>query len=67
MLPVWRRWCNIEEETVEVSEFSVWETVAPAAVVTGYLLNGPQLPDPEWVARAPAADFRTLPGYNPLP
>ncbi len=67
MLPVWRRWCNIEEETVAASEFSVWETIAPAAAVTGYLLNGPQLPEAEWIARVPAEDFRTLPGYHPLP
>ena len=58
---------KLAEETVEASEFSVWETIGPAAAVTGYLLNGARLPDPEWVARVPAADFRTLPGYHPLP
>ena len=67
MLPVWRRWGNVESQTVAASEFTVWETVAPAAAVTGYLLNGPQKPDPAWYSRKPVKDLRTLPGYNPLP
>lgn len=67
VLPVWRRWCNVEGETVDASEFSVWETIGPAAAVTGYLLNGAQPPDPAWRNRKPAEDIRTLPGYNPLP
>jgi len=67
MLPIWRRWCNVESETVDASEFSVWETIGPAAAVTGYLLNGASKPDPRWIARKPAADIRKLPGYAPLP
>ena len=67
ILPVWRRWCNVEGETVDASEFTVWETIAPAAAVTGYLLNKAQMPAPEWVNRQPAADIRALPGYAPLP
>ena len=67
LLPIWRRWCNVEGETVAASEFTVWETIAPAAAVTGYLLNKAQQPDPAWRARQPAADIRTLPGYNCLP
>lgn len=35
--PIWRRYCNFEYKSVENSEFSVWETIAPAAAVTGYL------------------------------
>lgn len=66
-LPIWRRWCNVEGETVDASEFSVWETIAPAAAVTGYLLNKARKPDPEWVNRKPAADIRALPGYDCLP
>lgn len=67
ILPIWRRWCNVEGETVDASEFSVWETIAPAAAVTGYLLSGAQTPDPEWKKRKPADDIRTLPGYHALP
>ena len=66
MLPIWRRWCNVESETVAASEFSVWETIGPNAAVTGYLLNGASRPDPAW-NRKPAADIRQLPGYAPLP
>ena len=66
LLPIWRRWCNVESETVAASEFSVWETIGPNAAVTGYLLNGASRPDPSW-NRKPAVDIRQLPGYAPLP
>ncbi|MBQ7206591.1 MAG: glycoside hydrolase family 9 protein [Lentisphaeria bacterium] len=66
-LPIWRRWCNVEAETVAASEYSVWETIAPNAVVTGYLLNGASRPDRRWIDRRPANDVRLLPGYAPLP
>ena len=65
--PIWRRWGNVEGLTVAASEFTVWETIAPAAAVTGYLLNGARLPDPAWKNRRPADDVRKLPGYAPLP
>ena len=65
-LPIWRRWGNVEGQTVAASEFTVWETIAPAAAVTGYLLNGARKPDPAW-NRLPAENIRDLPGYAPLP
>ncbi len=43
----------------------MWETVAPAAVVTGYLMQ-PRL-SPAIDLREPAADIRDLPGYWALP
>lgn len=67
VLPVWRRWGNVEGMTVAASEFTVWETIAPAAAVTGYLLSGAQSPDANWKNRRPAPDIRKLPGYAPLP
>ena len=67
ILPIWRRWCNVEGESVDASEFSVWETIAPAAAVTGYLLGKADKPDPEWKKRKPAGDIRTLPGWHALP
>lgn len=67
ILPIWRRWGNVERYTVAASEFTVWETIAPAAAVTGYLMNGARPPAPEWKNRRPAADVRKLPGYAPLP
>ena len=63
--PIWRRWGNLENQTVAASEYTVWETIAPAASVTGYLLTpsgAPPAPRP-----APAKDIRDLPGYWTLP
>ena len=65
--PIWHRWGNVEGETVAASEFTVWETIGPAAAVTGYLLNKAQLPEKEWVERKPADDIKKLPGYDCLP
>ena len=63
--PIWRRWGNLENQTVAASEFTVWETIAPAASVTGYLLSPDgSRPSP---LPAPAGDIRKLPGYWVLP
>ena len=66
-LPIFRRYVNLEFLSVPSSEYSVWETIAPAAVTTGYLLEKPILPLPEWKNRKPVNDFRKLPGYRALP
>ncbi|MBE6356315.1 MAG: hypothetical protein E7058_04280 [Lentisphaerae bacterium] len=66
-LPVFRRYVNLELLSVPSSEYSVWETIAPAAVTAGYLLEKAQLPLKEWKKRKPAGDFRQLPGYKALP
>ena len=55
----------MENQTVAASEFTVWETVGPAAATTGYLM-GPGL-SPKNDMREPAADVRDLPGYWALP
>ena len=65
--PIWRRWTNIEAYSVGSSEYTVWETIAPAAMVTGFLLDGPIAPMQEWLERRPVDDFRKLSGYAPLP
>ena len=65
LYPFLRRWANIENQTVASSEFTVWETMGPAAAVTGYLM-GPGLM-PENDMREPAADVRDLPGFWALP
>ena len=63
--PIWRRWCNLENQTVAASEYTVWETIAPAASVTGYLLTpSNSKPTP---LRPPAKALRDLPGYWVLP
>ena len=66
-LPVFRRYVNLEFLSVPASEYSVWETIAPAAVVSGYLIESPALPAASLKNRKPAADFRKLPGYRALP
>ena len=66
-LPIFRRYVNLEFLSVPSSEFSVWETIAPAAVLSGYLVEKPVLPPSELKNRKPAGDFRKLPGYRALP
>ena len=63
--PIWRRWGNIENLTVGASEYTVWETIAPAASVCGYLLSPTKTPPP--VRPLPAKDVRNLPGYWAMP
>ena len=63
--PIWRRWANVENQTVGASEYTVWETIAPAASVCGYLLTPTGTPPP--ARPAPAKDVRDLPGYWPMP
>ena len=66
-LPIFRRYVNLEFLSVPSSEYTVWETIAPAAVSCGYLIEKPSLPDAAWKNRKPAPDFRKLPGYRALP
>ena len=63
--PIWRRWGNFENQTVAASEYTVWETIAPAASVTGYLLEPSGQPPPP--QREPATSLRELEGYWVLP
>ena len=66
-LPIFRRYVNLEFLSVPSSEYSVWETIAPAAVTTGYLIEKPALPSTGLKNRKPAGDFRKLPGFRALP
>ncbi len=66
-LPIFRRYVNLEFLSVPASEYTVWETIAPAAVTTGYLIEKPLLPTEALKNRLPAGDFRKLPGYKALP
>ena len=63
--PIWRRWGNVENQTVAASEYTVWETIAPAASVCGYLLEPTETPPP--MRPAPAKDIRDLLGYWTMP
>ena len=66
-LPVFRRYVNLEFLSVPSSEYSVWETISPAVVTSGYLIEKTALPSAELKNRKPARDFRKLPGYRALP
>lgn len=46
--PVWRRYHNVEVLTVRNTEFTVWETMIPAAVVTGYLACDEEPQQGDW-------------------
>ena len=61
-LPVFHRNVNLEFLSVASSEYSVWETIAPAVVATGYLIEKPSRPSEKLKQQKPAADFRKLPG-----
>ena len=63
--PIWRRWCNLENQTVAASEYTVWETIAPAASVTGYLMCPGDSKPPR--QKRPARTLSELPGYWVLP
>ena len=66
-LPIFRRYVNLEFLSVPSSEYSVWETIAPAVVTTGYLIENPSLPTMEQKNKKPATNFYKLPGYYALP
>ena len=63
--PIWRRWGNMENQTVKASEYTVWETIGPAASVTAYLTDPTGTPPP--VRPEPAKSLRDLEGYWLLP
>lgn len=65
--PIWRRYANVEAFSVAASEFTVSETISPAASVTGWLLDGGYFPSPEVRQRKQADNLYKLRGYAPLP
>ncbi|NLZ64727.1 MAG: hypothetical protein GX902_13070 [Lentisphaerae bacterium] len=65
--PIWRRNVNLEGLSVPASEFSVHETIAPAAALTGCLMSPGWRPGPELLGRRPADRVEDLPGFAPLP
>lgn len=65
--PQWRRFANLEAKTPGASEYTVSDTIAPAACVTGYLIpDGGATPAPK-ERREPAKSLRELEGYWALP
>lgn len=66
-LPLWRRFACIEGYAVSQNEFSVWETIAPAAAAYAALLSPGWLPPPDWKTLAPQPDRKQIPGFIFLP
>ena len=64
--PIWRRWGNLENQTVAASEYTVWETIAPAASVAGYMVE-PAARTELRPRPVPAKSIGDLPGYWTLP
>ncbi|MDD3154018.1 MAG: glycoside hydrolase family 9 protein [Victivallaceae bacterium] len=65
--PVWRRNGNVEAYTVAASEYTVNETIAPAAAVAGALMGHGFTPSESLKERKPAQRLKELPGFMPLP
>jgi len=65
--PIWRRYANVEAFTVPVSEYTISETIAPAAALTGWLMEPGWMPSEALKHRKPAGDIRELEGFAPLP
>ena len=65
--PIWRRYVNLESYSVAASEYTVNETISPAAAVAGCLLAPGWKPSEELKKRQPAKDVTKLPGFAPLP
>ncbi len=56
VLPLWRRLLPLEENVVGSMEFTIWETISPAAAVTGCLMGPGWMPDAALLERQPRAD-----------
>lgn len=67
LLPIWRRFTNVEAYSVSASEYTVSETIAPAMSVCGWLLEPNWKPNDALKNKRPASDHRKLDGYAPLP
>ena len=67
LLPIWRRFTNVEAYSVSASEYTVSETIAPAMSICGWLLEPNFSPSEELKNKQPSKDYRKLDGYAPLP
>ena len=67
VIPLWRSFANLEGYAVNQNEFTVWETMAPAAAGYGALLQPGWTPPKDWKTRKPADRVEDLSGYIFLP
>ena len=66
-IPVLRRFANVEGWSVAASEYTVWETIAPQAAITGCLLEPGWRPSEILKNRKPVKNLDLLPGKKALP
>lgn len=64
--PIWRRHPNLESLSIATSEFTVYETIGPSAIITGYLMDT-FLDGSHHAMKEPANDVRQLRGYWTIP
>ncbi len=67
LIPIYRRHTTIEHLIVDQNEFTVWETIAPAASFTACLIPEGWMPAESWKDRLPIESLQDLPGYIPQP
>ncbi len=67
VIPIYRRYANVEHLVVGQNEFTVWETIGPAASFTACLLPEGWMPPEHWAMRQPAQELSQLHGYLPQP
>ena len=67
ILPMWRTFTNMEAYVVPQNEYTVWETIAPAAAVTGCLMGPGWEPSNALKNREPATSIKKLHGYIAMP
>jgi endoglucanase len=66
VMPVWRRFGNIEGRSVPQDEYSIWETISPAVGVTAYLMGDHFMPSDALKNRTPKR-FEDMAGSLPTP
>ncbi|MDD3885387.1 MAG: glycoside hydrolase family 9 protein [Victivallaceae bacterium] len=66
-IPLWRRHIELEGMAVGQNEFTVWETMGPAAAFYGALLTPGWKPPAEWKKIEPKKKIEDIPGYLFLP
>ena len=62
-MPYWRRLCLLESQIVPITEFTVAETVAHAAMITGILMGENWQPSQETKRRRPKKRRELLHGW----
>lgn len=66
-VPIFRRFGNVENWSVATSEYTISETIAQSAALTGCLLSPGWMPSKQLKNRKPVKNVAELPGLTALP